>query len=113
MGVIIGRTGAQVLQTLLPWISASFSLEDKVRRAHTLSVPPSFPHCPAVKRGHRKGDTVFNQWLATQLVRNYKRLQEMMMSSLRQATKNTMFDQWLDAVTTGSPGATANGASVS
>lgn len=28
--MIIGRTGAQVLQGLLPWISDSFSDEDKV-----------------------------------------------------------------------------------
>uniref|UniRef100_A0A7S3R8J5 Uncharacterized protein n=2 Tax=Dunaliella tertiolecta TaxID=3047 RepID=A0A7S3R8J5_DUNTE len=63
VGVIIGRTGAQVLQALLPWISGSFSLEDK----------------------------------------------EMMMGSLRQATKNTMFDQWLDAVTSGTAGGSGSG----
>ncbi|KAL6750442.1 zinc-ribbon-domain-containing protein [Haematococcus lacustris] len=53
VGVIIGRTGAQVLQTLLPWIAESFCVEEK----------------------------------------------EQMLGSLRQATKNTMFDQWLEAVT--------------
>ncbi|GFH08787.1 uncharacterized protein HaLaN_03811, partial [Haematococcus lacustris] len=47
VGVIIGRTGAQVLQTLLPWIAESFCVEEK----------------------------------------------EQMLGSLRQATKNTMFDQ--------------------
>jgi hypothetical protein len=36
----------------------------------------------------------------------------MMMGSLREATKNTMFDQWLDAVTAGSnsAGSEAGGA---
>jgi hypothetical protein len=52
VGVIIGRTGAQVLQTLLPWISESFSDDEK----------------------------------------------EAMMDSIRQVTRNTMFDQWLGAV---------------
>lgn len=52
-GVIIGRTGAQVLTALLPWITESFSSEE----------------------------------------------QQQMMGSLREATKNTMFDQWLEAVT--------------
>ena len=50
--MIIGRTGAQVLQTLLPWISESFSDDEK----------------------------------------------EAMMESIRQVTRNTMFDQWLGAV---------------
>ncbi|WIA20871.1 hypothetical protein OEZ85_005220 [Tetradesmus obliquus] len=52
VGVIIGRTGAEVLQALLPWVTGSFSEEEK----------------------------------------------EAMMGSLREATKNTMFDQWLGAV---------------
>ena len=29
MGVIIGRTGASVLQQLLPWVSDSFTSEEK------------------------------------------------------------------------------------
>eukprot|EP00798_Chlamydomonas_sp_ICE-L_P000661 gene661-2096_t len=52
VGVIIGRTGAQVLQALMPWISESFPCDDKAA----------------------------------------------LMDSLRQATKNTMFDQWLGAI---------------
>eukprot|EP00983_Pelagomonas_calceolata_P038402 1136791-Pelagomonas_calceolata.AAC.6 len=32
-----------------------------------------------------------------------------MMGSLRQATKNTMFDQWLDAVTSGTAGGSGSG----
>eukprot|EP00879_Flechtneria_rotunda_P008507 GHRR01008912.1.p1 GENE.GHRR01008912.1~~GHRR01008912.1.p1 ORF type:complete len:1552 (+),score=616.00 GHRR01008912.1:172-4827(+) len=55
VGVIIGRTGAEVLQALLPWVIGSFSEEEK----------------------------------------------EAMMGSLREATKNTMFEQWLDAVQSG------------
>ncbi|KXZ51428.1 hypothetical protein GPECTOR_12g390 [Gonium pectorale] len=58
VGVIIGRTGAQVLQALLPWVSETFSVEEK----------------------------------------------EAMMTSLREATRNTMFDQWLEAVQAGSAG---------
>ncbi|KAF8062684.1 zinc finger protein BRUTUS-like [Scenedesmus sp. PABB004] len=62
VGVIIGRTGAEVLQALLPWVTGSFSEEEK----------------------------------------------EAMMGSLREATKNTMFDQWLDAVQ--APGGAGAGA---
>jgi zinc finger-like protein len=58
VGVIIGRTGAEVLQALLPWVTGSFSDEEK----------------------------------------------EAMMDSLREATKNTMFDQWLDAIQSGASG---------
>ena len=58
VGVIIGRTGAEVLQALLPWVTGSFSDEER----------------------------------------------EAMMDSLREATKNTMFDQWLDAIQTGASG---------
>ncbi|GIL78726.1 hypothetical protein Vretimale_373 [Volvox reticuliferus] len=63
VGVIIGRTGAQVLQALLPWVSETFSEEE---------------------RGA-------------------------MMDSLRAATRNTMFDQWLEAV----KGGAGTGASIS
>lgn len=52
VGVIIGRTGAEVLQAMLPWVIGSVS--DDERQA--------------------------------------------MMEYLREATKNTMFDQWLDAI---------------
>ncbi|GIL45357.1 hypothetical protein Vafri_2604 [Volvox africanus] len=63
VGVIIGRTGAQVLQALLPWVSETFSEEER----------------------------------------------DAMMDSLRAATRNTMFDQWLEAV----QGGTGAGASIS
>ncbi|EFJ48814.1 hypothetical protein VOLCADRAFT_60154 [Volvox carteri f. nagariensis] len=67
VGVIIGRTGAQVLQALLPWVSETFSEEER----------------------------------------------DAMMDSLRAATRNTMFDQWLEAVQggAGADGSSAGGPS--
>jgi hypothetical protein len=55
VGVIIGRTGAEVLQALLPWVTGSFSEEEAGA----------------------------------------------MMESLRAATRNTSFDQWLGATMSG------------
>ncbi|GMH35139.1 hypothetical protein BSKO_03007 [Bryopsis sp. KO-2023] len=52
VGAIIGRTGAEVLQTMLPWVSGCCTLEEE----------------------------------------------DQMMESLRVASKNTMFDRWLDAI---------------
>ncbi|GAX84312.1 hypothetical protein CEUSTIGMA_g11734.t1 [Chlamydomonas eustigma] len=49
VGVIIGRTGAQVLQTLLPWISESFSEEEKDAMMDSLRQVAK--------------NTMFDQWL--------------------------------------------------
>jgi len=63
VGLIIGRTGAEVLQALLPWVTGSFSEEEAGA----------------------------------------------MMESLRAATRNTSFDQWLGA-TMAKPGAAGGAA---
>ncbi len=137
VGVIIGRTGAEVLQAMLPWVTSEYwppprcapaapalllprLLLPQLLHAPALAAPsaPARPPChtdpchqprtvPAPPRRQPPRPSPCPLSLPPGSISHEER--DAMMSSLREATKNTMFDQWLGAIQQGSGAAPSSG----
>ena len=93
VGVIIGRTGAEVLQSLLPWVTGEQQLANM--GSYGVSArKDSIWQLDAFARSYDKArcNIVLFQYLAGSFTD-----EEMwsMMESLRSATRNTAFERWL------------------
>ena len=88
VGLIIGRTGAEVLQAMLPWITGNLlELRIMVFCARMLASGGSGFHSP-----------VFTAKLPFYGAVSFTETEQAaMMDSFRKASKNTMFEAWLDA----------------
>ncbi len=103
VGVIIGRTGAEVLQSLLPWVTGA--------QQSWVASNQSLQHIELPKRREVQKKVAFTSFLLVQHAHFTRSIQESsalcsagsftdeemwsMMESLRSATRNTAFERWL------------------